>query len=173
MVHRVAPPVGALEWLADGGEFWIAVGLHSCFVAPGVVLRFGTWMVPHHDRCGSTASTYKPAIYEAPKKGGRHRRVSSVLEDSFIDLFFSCFFQTFFAVTQLAAVHLDLRNGFIFLSYTYVPPFYRLILVLGLIALMLFACCFQCTCRHETCISSCTDSFPRHGSDVLRRLGAS
>lgn len=38
---------------------------------------------------------------------------------------------------QLAAVHLDLRNGFMFLSYIYVPPFYRIISVLGLIALML------------------------------------
>ena len=44
---------------------------------------FGTWMVPHHDRCGSTASTYTPAISEAPKKGGRRRHVSSLLEDSF------------------------------------------------------------------------------------------
>ena len=90
MVHRVAPPVGALEWLAAGGKFWMAVGLHSCFVAPGLVRRLVPGWYLTMIGVGAQPPPYAPAVYEAPKKGGRGHRVDSVWEE-LVSCSFSCF----------------------------------------------------------------------------------
>ena len=71
---------------------------------------------------GAQPPPYAPAVYEAPKKGGRGYRVDSVLEE-LVSRSFSCFLLMSFAVTHLTALHLDLRNGSMFLSHIYVPPF--------------------------------------------------